>query len=75
MSVGIGVAGGVGSSGVSDSVGVLGALGGGRWTGSPTTLGPSPGYQHSHWFPLGSDLPHHCQARAAVQGPITSLGG
>ena len=28
-----------------------------KWTGSLTTLGPSPGSQHSHWFPWGSDLP------------------
>ena len=54
------------------SVGVLGASGGcqgvsgvywgGRWTGSLTALGPSPGSQHSHWFPLGSDLPDLGQA-------------
>ena len=30
---------------------------GGKWTGSPTTLGPSPGFHHTHWFPLDSDLP------------------
>ena len=30
---------------------------GGKWTGSLNTLGPSPGSQHSHWFPLGSELP------------------
>ena len=35
---------------------------GGKWTGSLTTLGPSPGSQHSHWFPLGSDLPGQGQA-------------
>ena len=41
--------------------GVLGGIRGvmghcdGRWTGSPTTLGPSAGSQHSNWFPLGSD--------------------
>ena len=35
---------------------------GGRRTGSQTTLGPSPGSQHSHWFPLGSDLPDQSQA-------------
>ena len=29
----------------------------GKWTGGPITLGPSPGSQHSHWFPWGSDLP------------------
>ena len=64
-------------------VGVWGALGhwgcrecieGGRWTGSPTTLGPSPGSQHSHWFPLGSVLPDQGQARAPVEGPITPTG-
>ena len=27
--------------------------------------------QHSHWFPLGSDLPHQGQAMAPVEGPIT----
>ena len=35
---------------------------GGKWTGSPTTLVPSPGSQHSHWFPWGSDLPGQGQA-------------
>ena len=35
----------------------VGQIFGGRMTGSPTTMGPSPGYQHSHWFPFGSDLP------------------
>ena len=30
---------------------------GGKWTGSPTTLGTSAGSQYSRWFPLGSDLP------------------
>ena len=62
---------GVGAQGASR---VLGASGGGRWTGSLTTLCPSTGSQHSHWFPLGSDLPHHGQARAPVQGPITPTG-
>ena len=33
----------------------------GRRTGSLTTLGPSPGSQHSHQFPLGSDLPDQGQ--------------
>ena len=28
-----------------------GCIGGGRWTGSLTTIGLSPGSQHSHWFP------------------------
>ena len=54
-------------------VGVRGHWGG-KWTGSPTTLGPSPGSQHSHWFPLGSDLPHQGQARAPAEGPITPTG-
>ena len=35
---------------------------GGKWTGSPTILGPNPGSHHSHWFPLGSDLPGQGQA-------------
>ena len=43
--------------GASGGVGVSGVYYGGKWTGSPTTLGPSPGSQHSHWFPWGSDLP------------------
>ena len=30
---------------------------GGKWTGTPNTLGPSPGSQHSHLLPWGSDLP------------------
>ena len=47
---------------VSGGVGVSGCIEGGKWTGSPTTLGPSPGSQHSHWFPLGSDLPDQGQA-------------
>ena len=25
-------------------------------------MGPSPGFQHSHWLPLGSDLPDQGQA-------------
>ena len=49
-------------------------IGDGRWTGSLTTLGSNPGSLHSHWFPLGSNLPHHCQTRAPVQGPITPSG-
>ena len=40
----------------------IGDIGGGKWTGSPATMGPSPGSQHSHWFPLGSDLPDQGQA-------------
>ena len=46
----------------------------GKWAGSLTTLGPSPGSQQSHWFPLGSDLPHQGQARTPFQGPITPTG-
>ena len=53
--------------------GVRGHLGG-RWTRNPTTLGPSPGSQHSHWFLLGNNLPHQGQARAPVQSPITPTG-
>ena len=49
----MGASGGVG--------GVRGVLGG-KWTGSPTTLGPSPGSQHSHWLPWRSDLPSQGQA-------------
>ena len=49
-----------------------GCIKGGRWTGIPTTLGPSPGSQHSHWFPFGSDLPHQGQARAPFQGSISA---
>ena len=43
-------------------IGVSGVYWGGKWTGSPTTLGPNPGSQHSHWFPWGSDLPGQGQA-------------
>ena len=56
-----GFLGGVG--GIGDIRGCRGYIGGGRWTGSLTTLGPSPGSQHSHWFPLGSDL--HGQGQAS----------
>ena len=62
------------SGGIGAVRGYQGYIGDGRWTGSPITLGPSPGYQHSHWFPLGSDLPHQGQARAPVEGPITPTG-
>ena len=47
---------------MSDGVGGVRGLLGGKWTGSLTTLGPSPVSQHSHWFPRGSDLPGQCQA-------------
>ena len=42
----------------------------GHWGGKWASLGS----QHSHWFPLGSDLPHQGQARAPFQGPITPTG-
>ena len=45
-----------------------------RWTWSLTTLGPTPGSQHSHWFPLESDLHHQGQARVPVEGPIIPTG-
>ena len=60
--------------GVGGHQGCQGCIGGGKWTRSLTTLGPSLGYQHSYWFPLGSDLPHQGQARAPFQGPITPTG-
>ena len=59
---------------VEEGVGVSGMHWGGKWTGSSTTLGPSPGSQHSHWFPLEIDLPHQGQARANVEGPVTPIG-
>ena len=40
----------------------VGQICGGRGTMSLTTLGPSPGSQHSYWFSLGSDLPYPSQA-------------
>ena len=43
-------------------LGVSGVHWDSKWTWSLTTLGPSPGSQHSHWFPLGSDLPHQGHA-------------
>ena len=48
-----------------DKISICQALGwsdGGRGIGSLTTLGPSPGSQHSHWFPLGSYLPDQGQS-------------
>ena len=39
----------------------------GKWTGSLSTLGPSPGSQHSHWFPLRSDLPGQGQASDRIE--------
>ena len=61
----LGVIWGIGRSWGCRSVRGLGVSGmhwGGKWTGSLTTLGPSPGSQHSHWFSLGSDLPGQGQA-------------
>ena len=57
-----GVRGHLGGIRGSRGVGVSGCIRGGKWTGSPTTLGPTPGPQHSHWFPWGSDLPGQGQA-------------
>ena len=42
--------------------GIRGCIMGGKWTGSPTTLDPSLGSQHSHCFPWESDLPGQSQA-------------
>ena len=53
---------GVGVRGLAGGVGGVMGHWGGRWTGSLTTLGPSPGPQQSHWFLLGSDLPDQDQA-------------
>ena len=39
-----------------------GCIGVASGLGAPITLGPSPGSQHSHWFPWGSDLPGQGQA-------------
>ena len=47
---------------MSEGVGVSGVYWGGKGTGRLTTLGPSPRFQHSHWFPWGSDLPGQGQA-------------
>ena len=71
-----GIRGMTGVEGVSGHWGCRGVwgIGGGRWTGNPTTMGPCPGSQHSHWFPLGSDLPHHGQVRTPFQGPVTPSG-
>ena len=63
-----------GVRGIEGHWGCRGCIGGDRWTGSLTTLGPSPGSEYFHWFPLGSDLPHKGQARAPVEGPITPTG-
>ena len=63
-----------GCRGCEGDWGSMGCIGGGKWTGNLTTLGLSPGSQHSDWFPLGSDLPHQGQARTPVEGPITPTG-
>ena len=52
-------------------LGVSGCIGGVKWTGSLTTLGPSPGSQHSHWFPWGSDL--HGQGQASDRNELCRL--
>ena len=49
----------------------LGWSDGGRRTGSLTTFSPSPGSQHSHWFPLGNDLPD--QGKASDTNELCSL--
>ena len=47
-----------------------------RWTGSLTTLSPNPQSQHSHWFPLGSDLPDQGQASDTneLYSPLYTFG-
>ena len=57
--------------GPAGGVGGIGVHWGGRWTGRPTTFGPSPGSQYSHWFPLGSDLPD--QGQASNRNELCSL--
>ena len=47
---------------MSGDVGLSGVYWGGKWMGSPTTLGPTPWSQHSHWFPWESYLPGQGQA-------------
>ena len=56
-----GIRGSQGCRGVRRCRGVRDALG---WQvdREPNHIGPSPGSQHSHWFPLGSDLPGQGQA-------------
>ena len=68
---GIGSSRGVGASGgVQGPVGSVGDIRVWLVDWEPNHSGP----QHSHWFPLESDLPHQGQARAPVQGPITPTG-
>ena len=61
--------------GIREALGLVrlqvGKICGGRWTGGLTTLGPSPGSQYSHWFPLGSDL--HDQGQASDKNELCSL--
>ena len=47
-----------------------------RRTESLTTSGPSPGSQHSHWFPLGSDLPDQGQGSDTNElcSPLYTIG-
>ena len=81
VSVASGAPRGVGGSGaIRRDWGLAGGVGwhwGGRWTGSLTTLGPSLGSQHSHWFPLGSDLPPQPRQGSLLRVPslpLVSLG-
>ena len=55
---------------------ILGWSDGGRRTGSLTTLGLSTGSQHSHWFPLGSDLPDQGQTSDTNElcSPLCTVG-
>ena len=72
----MGPAGGVGDIGAGR--GCRGCWGnwGGRWTGSPTTLGPSPGSQHSHWQGYkGCWGIRGCGASGGVGGVSRVLGG
>ena len=65
-----------GSGGIGGLARGVGGIGSGRWTGNPTTLGPSPGSQHSDWLPLGSDLPDQGQAsdRNELSGLLYTFG-
>ena len=61
---------GVGASGcrgVRGLHGISGGIGSGRWTGSLTTLGTSPGSQHSHW--------QGCRCIRGLAGVNGALGG
>ena len=41
------------------------------WEPKPNHIGPSPVSQHSHWFPLGSDLPG--QGKASNKNELCML--